>query len=111
MATGCIWFGSCRRFEKTRQNDVAGFLQNRNGFWRKKALKTKKRKESLPRRPFRLAKPMLLPFKNIGFTSQKLWFCTSKPMLLQPKSIGISIKYLISSLEKNFLSLYLMVNQ
>ena len=34
----------------------------------------------------RRAKPMLLPFKNIGFTVQKLWFRPSKPMFLQPKT-------------------------
>ncbi len=60
-------------------------------------------KESLPRRTFRLAKPMLLPFKNYGFTAQKLWFRTSKPMLLQPQSIGFASKHLISSFNENLL--------
>ena len=58
-------------------------------------------KESLPRRTFRLAKPMLLPFKNYGFTAQKLWFRTSKPMFLQPKSIGFACNHLISLFKKN----------
>ncbi len=57
----------------------------------------RKCKVSLPQHTFLHAKTMVLPFKNYGFTAQKLWFCISKPMLLQPKSIGFIGRHLISS--------------
>ena len=77
-------------FEKTRQNHVAVFLQNRSEFCKKWALKARKCKKSLPQRTFRHAKPMLLPFKNYGFTAQNLWFYPLKPMFLQPKTMLFS---------------------
>ena len=70
-----------------------------------------KGKESLPRSTFRLAKPVLLCFKNYGFTAQNLWSCSSKSMFLQPKSIGFVCKHLIGLFEKNQKSLYSFVNQ
>ena len=92
------------RFEKTWQNHVAVFLRNRNRFLTKRALKTWKRKDSLPRSTFRRAKPMLLPFKNYGFTAPKLWFRTSKPMLLQPETYVFLSKHLISLFKTNSFS-------
>jgi len=54
---------------------------------------------------------MLLPFKNYGFTAQKLWFRTSKPMLLKPKNIGFISKHLISSSNGEIFSFQLPINQ
>ncbi len=54
---------------------------------------------------------MLLPFKNYGFTAQKLWFRTSKPMLLKPKNIGFISKHLISSSNGDIFSFQLPINQ
>jgi len=75
LCTRCtLWwiFGVTTRwwFEKTRQNRVAVFLQNRNRLLKNGALETQKRKDSLPQDTFRRAKPMVSCFKNTGFTVQ-----------------------------------------
>ena len=76
------------------------FFEIEMSFGKKRALKKRKRKDSLPQRTFRRAKPMLLHFKNYGFTVQKLWFYTSKTMFSPSKSIGFTRKYLISPVKK-----------
>ena len=76
------------------------FFEIEMSFGKKRALKKRKRKDSLPQRTFQRTKPMLLHFKNYGFTVQKLWFYTSKPMFSPSKSIGFTRKYQISPVKK-----------